>query len=186
MFCCNTSIKKSREIKDGLGSAHDGRLFSAGFTFIEMMVVLTIVGIVLFLTVPRFEDALENTRAKETESTLKSIRGAQKLFKAKNANFVGVNINASQPFKAPYWDLLQLEVLDTDDWRFGVAVNFCTCNAATATWGDNDLNIHCIPIAQKLKAPNQNQYLRIRIDNGEIVGPAVAWRDCGEPCGYYK
>lgn len=152
-----------------------------GFTIVELMVVVIIIGILAALAIPRFEQAVENARVKEAESVLKSIRGAEKIFKAENGNYVGVDINSgSYPqgncpppsgnpcaSKAEAWDLLNIEVLDNADWDYGVEVLACGCNAG-AGWGTVGGNQRCIPYARRLLGPDAGNVMHIRMDTGDI------------------
>ena len=52
-----------------------------GFTLIEVMVVVIIIGILASISIPSFNKSMDNARAKEAHSTLELIYNAQKIYK---------------------------------------------------------------------------------------------------------
>ena len=80
---------------------------SLGFTLVEILVVLTIVAGLTAVALPRYFQTLERFRAKEAESTLKALYGAEKRFFIENSAYTSdatqldVSPQASQYFNAP-------------------------------------------------------------------------------------
>lgn len=149
-----------------------------GFTLIELVVVVVIIGILVALAVPRFEQAVEDAKIKEAQSVLRSIKGAEKVFLAERRNYVGVDITQSAAVKDPWWRLLRIEqVADTRDWRYGVEVRPpCDCgNGGGAAYGTDVDNRRCIPFAQRLRGPNINRRMHVEMTTGNfpIVGGSV-------------
>ncbi|MFQ5680612.1 MAG: hypothetical protein ACE5GG_00945, partial [Candidatus Omnitrophota bacterium] len=95
------------------------------------------------------------------------IRGAEKVFKAEHNSYVGVNIVSNS--KQNEWGLLEIEVLDTDDWSYGVETVRC-CNKYSY-WGEDGNNLAAIPFAKRLKGPNKGSIMRITMTTGAITYP---------------
>lgn len=51
-----------------------------GFTLVEIMIVVLIIGILLAIAVPQWARARENSRQKQCLATLRQIEGAKELF----------------------------------------------------------------------------------------------------------
>ncbi|MDP1853947.1 MAG: prepilin-type N-terminal cleavage/methylation domain-containing protein [Candidatus Omnitrophota bacterium] len=147
------------------------------FTLVELVVVLVIIGILVALAVPRFELAVEDAKIKEAQSVLRSIKGAEKIFRAERGNYVGVDITLAAAAKSPFWATLRIEqVQDTNDWRYGVEVRPpCGCNPGTAGYGSDPQNLRCVPFAQRLRGPNLNRWMHMEMTTGNfpIVGGSV-------------
>lgn len=58
-----------------------------GFTLIELMIVVVIVGILATLLIPRIMDRPEEARRIKAKSDIKSIESALKLYKLDNSNY---------------------------------------------------------------------------------------------------
>jgi len=53
---------------------------SAGFTLIELMIVVTIIGILASIAIPRFAQMLEKSREGQTKGNLNSIHSAASIY----------------------------------------------------------------------------------------------------------
>lgn len=138
----------------------------SAFSLIELTVVLIIVGILATIAIPQFQLIVEETRIKEAQSVLKTIRGAEKVFKAEHANYVGANISGAPAEKTAWWTLLKIqEVSDTADWSYGVEIS--CCNSGVGGWGSDPDNAACIPFTQrKGTGPNKDKYMYITMTTG--------------------
>lgn len=63
------------------------RLTTRGFTLIELMIVVVIVGILATLLIPRIMDRPEEARRIKAKADIKSIESALKLYKLDNSNY---------------------------------------------------------------------------------------------------
>lgn len=57
------------------------RYAKKGFTLIELMVVVIIIGILAGIAIPSFNKSMENARAREARTTLELIYNAEKIYR---------------------------------------------------------------------------------------------------------
>jgi len=57
----------------------------SGFTLVEILIVVIILGILAAVVIPQFSDASDDTRASSTMTDLKTIRSQLQLYKAQHA-----------------------------------------------------------------------------------------------------
>ena len=78
-----------------------------GFTLIELIFAVIIVGVLASLAMPRFSDTIEKYRTAEAINILETLRNAQEVYKLENGVYtdtmddLDVTIPASQNFNAP-------------------------------------------------------------------------------------
>lgn len=57
----------------------------SGFTLVEILIVVIILGILAAVVIPQFSDASDDTRASSTMTNLKTIRSQLQVYKAQHA-----------------------------------------------------------------------------------------------------
>lgn len=76
-----------------------------GFTLIELVVVVIIIGVLVSIAMPLYNNIVERSRKPEAYNTLKSILEAQKRYVLENgvydssSDFSGLDINITNPGK---------------------------------------------------------------------------------------
>ena len=78
-----------------------------GFTLIELIFAVIIVGVLASLAIPRFSDTIEKSRTAEAINILETLRNAQEAYKLEKGIYTAtpdeldVTIPASQNFEVP-------------------------------------------------------------------------------------
>jgi prepilin-type N-terminal cleavage/methylation domain-containing protein len=74
---------------------------AAGFTLVELAVVIVIIGVLAAFGVPRFIKSVEKSKASEAFEYLASVRTAQERYQSQNGTYAGdvttLDIQASAP-----------------------------------------------------------------------------------------
>ena len=78
----------------------------AGFTLVELAVVIIVIGVLAAFAVPRFRDSVERSKASEAFNYLSSVRAAQERFAARQGTYSD--------------DLTRLDIALTDPQYFSV------------------------------------------------------------------
>lgn len=60
-----------------------------GFTLVELMIVVIIVGILAAVAIPMYQGATERAKASEAVAALGTIRGAMRVYYAEHGTYVG-------------------------------------------------------------------------------------------------
>ena len=62
-----------------------------GFTLVELMIVVIIVGILAAVAIPMYQGATERAKASEAVAALGTIRGAMRVYYAEHGTYIGAS-----------------------------------------------------------------------------------------------
>jgi prepilin-type N-terminal cleavage/methylation domain-containing protein len=77
-----------------------------GFTLVELMIVVVIIGILAGVSMPRFQSAADKAKAAEAPQILTSIAGAQEAYRISKGKYLPLDYNS----QLNNWKLLGLNV----------------------------------------------------------------------------
>lgn len=73
---------------------------SGGFTLIELMIVVAIIGIIAAIAYPSYQQHVERTRARDAQGALMSLANALERYHTQNNTYVGASVGAGGIFPA--------------------------------------------------------------------------------------
>lgn len=80
---------------------------SRGFTLIELMIVIAVVGVLLAIALPSYEDSTRKSRRSEAVTALTQLQQAQERHRASNIAYAATfaALSASAPSVTPHYNL---------------------------------------------------------------------------------
>lgn len=78
-----------------------------GFTLIEMMIVIVVIGLLAAVAFPSFMDSIRKGRRSEAFAALSAVQQAQERWRGNNANYTTTlaSLNVPTPTASGYYDL---------------------------------------------------------------------------------
>lgn len=120
-----------------------------GFSIIELLVVVVILGVLAALALPKYNKSVEETHKREAKTILNIIRSAELSYK--------IDMNEYYPFASlddQARSLINIDVYDTEDWQYSVSVE----NALTAT-----------ATARRLRGQRPGSIIFLDVTSGKIT-----------------
>jgi len=116
-----------------------------GFTLVELMIVVIIVGILAAVAIPMYQGATERAKASEAVAALGTIRGAMRVYFAEHGTYVNANFtDGDQVTNGGVLDVSDTDLLGryfstecyTFDGDAGAAAFTIECDGANSTAGN--------------------------------------------------
>jgi len=115
-------------------------LTQKGFTVIEILVVLIILGILFSIAIPGYYSAISNSQAQAVEHNLMAIAAAQQKYNEDHGNYF-----SSSDFGAINSNL-SLSLTAVDGYSYTCAAGTCSAsNQGTTVTVDTNGNLTCTP-----------------------------------------
>jgi prepilin-type N-terminal cleavage/methylation domain-containing protein len=112
---------KSSADKDGAKPGSAGRSES-GFTLIELMIVVVIIGLLAALAIPRFMSATTREKQNEVKMTLKQLYVNMRAYRQENNSYWGDGITAdSAAANRQNFAPLTVEIMPTAKYRYTIS-----------------------------------------------------------------
>lgn len=91
----------------------------AGFTLLEILIVIIIIGILVSLGLPNFGPIREKTLDKEAKANLRLIQAAEKIYRLENGHYFPCSTCGMVPTNANINTYLRLSIRDTSpNWNY--------------------------------------------------------------------
>jgi prepilin-type N-terminal cleavage/methylation domain-containing protein len=143
-----------------------------GFTLIELMIVVAIIGILAAVAIPAFMDYMKKSKKTEASLQLNKIAKNDKVYYVTNAKFV-TDSGAAKPTSATNckfsvdttwaadsgWAALDFQIDEPNLFKYTYTGNASTPNATAV--GDLDCDGTSITYTLNLSAPNGNAAMSI-------------------------
>ena len=109
-----------------------------GFTLIELMIVVVIIGLLAAMAIPRFMAANTKSKQGEAKSVLKQIYQMQRAYKQEYDTYWGNGTTASQTTPTGF-ARIQVEIMPPARYTFSIvaAQNSFTCTATSGILDDD-------------------------------------------------
>ncbi len=121
-----------------------------GFTLVELLMVVIIIGILVTLAVPNYYRSIERAKAGKAKAAMDAIRKAQMQYRAYNDTYIAIAAGADYETPLARYDLpASLNTGNDGDWSYAT-------EAGTGTGGLAD---SIIITATRLNGPHDNTLL---------------------------
>ena len=119
----------------------------SGFTLLELLVVIIIIGVLAAAAIPSFGNSAERGRCREAQTTLQIIFQAQRIFRLDNGAFGTLaDLTGRGYMPSPNPNV---------NWNFTIPANAATTFTATATRTGGGFNGNTISLDEQFtNAPN--------------------------------
>ncbi len=148
------------------------RIRNAGFTLVELIIVVIVIGILAAVGMPQYTKAIEKARGAEASAGLQNIQQGEKIYFANNEKYL---ISASDELTDTEETTLDVSLPQTG-WKFQVT--------ATSTDGSGNALSYNITAKRKTGACSGKTTIQDSkgnlIDNGTGGNKKSEWEECQE------
>ena len=109
---------------------HESRITNTGFTLVELIIVVIVIGILAAVGMPQYSKAIERARGAEASAGLQNIQQAEKIYFANNETYLQAGL-AGESLTIAEQKTLDINLPQTG-WKFYITDGGSVGNVITA------------------------------------------------------
>src|SRR3989338_1394728 len=159
---------------------HESRITNTGFTLVELIIVVIVIGILAAVGMPQYSKAIEKARGAEASAGLQNIQQGEKIYFANNETYLNAGTagtgDTNGLTSGANSDQSKLDInLPQTGWNFQVT---------TSPGGTGTQTEYTITATRKKGACNTKTIVQDNkgnfIDNGTTGNKKSEWEECQE------
>jgi len=150
-----------------------------GFTLVELLVVVLIIGILAAVAVPQYQKAVYKSRTAEAVSMLKAIIQAQEVYYLANDEYTTDIRKLDIEVPAAY--IYTSGNFPENSYKYGCEATYCFAYTANANMPDFDFHV-----MNKAAASAGRYYCHLNSDNSKNNMAQSICQSMGKPSSYFE